>query len=174
MAKQPEAEAQRILAEAGQGESIPVDVAAIADRLDLQIVEDRLDRAVSGLLYRDGDHVMIGVNSTHAPRRRRFTIAHEIAHFVLHKGRPVFLDHVRVNYRDEMSSTATDFEEIQANAFAAELLMPATQVTKLARLLLATPGSTEASVLRELADRFDVSEQAMEYRLINLGLRRQV
>ena len=169
-----ETEATRLLAETGQEVDLPVDVAAIARHLDAQVVEEKFDRAVSGMLYRDGDHVVIGVNSAHVDRRRRFTIAHEIGHLVLHKGRPLVLDHVRVNFRDANSSTASDLEEIQANAFAAEILMPKDQVIANARRLLADDSMTEAAVIADLAQGFDVSEQAMEYRLINLGLRRQV
>lgn len=169
-----ETEATRLLAETGQGADLPVDVEAIARHLDAQVVEEKFDRTVSGMLYRDGDHVVIGVNSAHADRRRRFTIAHEIGHLVLHKGRPLVLDHVRVNFRDANSSTASDLEEIQANAFAAEILMPKDQVLANARRLLEDDSRTEAAVIADLALGFEVSEQAMEYRLINLGLRRQV
>jgi len=90
------------------------------------------------------------------------------------KGRPLVLDHVRVNFRDANSSTASDLEEIQANAFAAAILMPQDQVIANARRLLEDDSRTEAAVISDLAQGFEVSEQAMEYRLINLGLRRQV
>jgi len=169
-----ETEATRLLAETGQATEVPVNVEAIAKHLDAQVVEEKFDRSVSGMLYRDGDHVVIGVNSAHVDRRRRFTIAHEIGHLVLHKGRPLVLDHVRVNFRDANSSTASDLEEIQANAFAAEILMPKDQVIASARKLLEDEAMTESVVIGYLAQGFDVSEQAMEYRLINLGLRRQV
>lgn len=173
MAK-PEVEATRLLEETGQDGAPPVDVTRIAEHLGAQVVEERLDRELSGLLYRDGDQVVIGVNSTHAERRRRFTVAHEIGHLVLHKGRPLVLDHVRVNFRNATSSAATDYEEIQANAFAAELLMPAAQVVASARAAIESGRAGDAALVRDLADGFEVSEQAMEYRLVNLGLKRQV
>jgi Zn-dependent peptidase ImmA (M78 family) len=169
-----ENEARRLLDETGQNVPLPVDVTAVAEHVGAQVVEERLDREVSGLLYRDGDQAIIGVNSLHAERRRRFTIAHEIGHLVLHQGRPLVMDHVRVNYRDATSSTATDTEEIQANAFAAELLMPAANMIQDMWGLMKASKMSEAAILSTLADQYDVSEQAMEYRLINLGLRRQV
>ena len=169
-----ETEATRLLVEVGEAGQPPVDIEAIARHLNAQVVEEKLDRSVSGLLYRDGDQVVIGVNSAHADRRRRFTIAHEIGHLVLHKGRPLVLDHVRVNFRDANSSTASDLEEIQANAFAAEILMPREPVIAGAKKLLEDRAVTEAAVIEYLAQGFEVSDQAMEYRLINLGLRRQV
>jgi Zn-dependent peptidase ImmA (M78 family) len=169
-----ETEATRLLAETGQSTKAPIDIEAIARHLRAQVVEEKLDRSVSGMLYRDGDQVVIGVNSAHVDRRRRFTVAHEIGHLVLHKGRPLVLDHVRVNFRDANSSTASDLEEIQANAFAAEVLMPRDQVIASAKRLLEDRTATDAAILKYLAQGFDVSDQAMEYRLINLGLRRQV
>jgi hypothetical protein len=55
---------------------------------------------------------MIIVNAANAPVRQRFTIAHEIGHFAPHRG-TVHLDgRTRVNFRDGMSSMATDQEEI--------------------------------------------------------------
>jgi Zn-dependent peptidase ImmA (M78 family) len=170
----PETEAIRLLAETGQATTAPVDIEAVARHLGAQVVEEKLDRSVSGMLYRDGEHVIIGVNSAHVDRRRRFTVAHEVGHLVLHKGRPLVLDHVRVNFRDTNSSTASDLEEIQANAFAAEVLMPRDQVIAAAKKLLDDRTITEAATIEYLAQGFDVSDQAMEYRLINLGLRRQV
>jgi Zn-dependent peptidase ImmA (M78 family) len=74
----------------------------------------------------------------------------------------------RVNYRATTSSEASDLEEIQANASAAELLMPADQVRAETRCLAAR-GEDDDEVLRKLTETFDVSSQAMEYRLINLG-----
>lgn len=170
----PQAEAERVLREAGQYDSIPVDVEAIARHLAAAVIRERLDRDVSGLLFRDKDSAVIGVNDLHAPKRQRFTVAHEVGHLVLHRGRPLVLDHVRVNFRDANSSTATDSEEIQANAFAAEILMPRHSVVAEAKRLLEDPSATDASIVSDLAQGFDVSDQAMEYRLINLGLRRQV
>lgn len=169
-----ESEAARVLAEAAVGEALPIDVAAVARYLGAQIVEEKLDDDVSGMLYRDPEHAVIGVNAGHSEARRRFTIAHEIGHLVLHKGRPLVVDHVRVNFRDAKSSTATDFEEIQANQFAAALIMPADLVVANARPRLEKSGANHGQVLEDLAEGFAVSEQAMDYRLLNLGLRRQI
>jgi Zn-dependent peptidase ImmA (M78 family) len=168
----PESAAQELIVATGQQDDFRIDVELIASHLGAEVVLDRLDREVSGLLYRDGEHIVIGVNASHVDRRQRFTVAHEIGHLALHPGRPLFMDHVRVNYRDAVSSTATDLEEIQANRFAAEILMPREKVVAEVRRL--TASSTAASVVEALADTFDVSEQAMEFRLMNLGLRRQV
>ncbi len=57
--------------------------------------------------------------------RQRFTIAHELGHFFLHRASStVFVDAAPIFFRDESSSNGSQREEIEANAFAAELLMP--------------------------------------------------
>ena len=172
--RKADVEAERALRESGHIGEVPIDIEAVAGHLGAQVIRERLDRGVSGLLFRDGDSIIIGVNDLHASRRQRFTVAHEVGHLVLHKGRPLVLDHVRVNFRDSMSSAATNAEEIEANQFAAEILMPRDLVIREAkRLLEDDPAATDASIVPLLAQGFDVSDQAMEYRLINLGFRRQ-
>lgn len=102
--------------------------------------------------------------------RQRFTIAHELGHLALHPGKVLIVDpSVRVNLRNEVSSLGTDFEEIQANVFAAELLMPRTLITRLVPELASATSSHENTVT-SLAGLFQVSKEAMSYRLINLGI----
>jgi Zn-dependent peptidase ImmA (M78 family) len=68
--------------------------------------------------------------------------------------------------RDDLSSTATNAQEIEVNTFAAALLMPEDGVTKLRSSIAANP----SRVVEVLAAEFDVSADAMGYRLINPGL----
>jgi Zn-dependent peptidase ImmA (M78 family) len=67
---------------------------------------------------------------------------------------------------------AIDNNEIEANAFAAEILMPRTFIEKeLKKELADIEDDIEVdTVIKSLARTFQVSEQAMEYRLINLGI----
>jgi Zn-dependent peptidase ImmA (M78 family) len=145
----------------------------MAQQLGASVIEEGLDPDVSGLLYRHPGNVVIAVNNTHADVRKRFTVAHELGHLVLHQGRPVIVDHVvraRINLRDHRSSLATEREEIEANRFAANLLMPAelihSCITNQLRRQLGEQHTIDA-----LAQKFSVSSQAMEFRLANLGLR---
>lgn len=153
---------------------LPVPVEEIASKLGAEIVVESLDRNVSGLLFRQGGDMAIGVNAAHPMVRQRFTIAHELGHLALHPGKELFLDHVRVNLRNDVSSQGTDREEREANAFAAELLMPRTEVTAQVEAVLERGGTTDTRLVADLALLFDVSEQAIEFRLVNLGLRRQI
>jgi Zn-dependent peptidase ImmA (M78 family) len=173
MSSKSESEAKRVLADQGV-RTIPVPVESIARKLGATISYRPFDGELSGMLFRgdDGAMKLIGVNSSHAKTRQRFTVAHELGHLLLHKGRPMILDAPgRVNLRDATSGQATDNEEIEANAFAAELLMPGDRVTEefKKRMHSKRAPSLEA-VVSELALRFDVSAQAMQYRLVNLQL----
>lgn len=169
----PEAEARRLRV-AAEADEIPVPVDRIAEHLGIPIVEEELDRSVSGLLFRRGTGSAIGVNASHAWVRQRFTIAHELGHLRLHPGRELILDHVRLNLRNDLSSLGTDREEREANAFAAELLMPREAILDEVRRLLDRGDNPDSRFVADLAAIFDMSEQAVEYRLVNLGVRRQL
>jgi len=168
-----EAAARALLEAHNFQQRLPVPVEAVAAELGVLVRRQHFDADdVSGLLIREpGEAPIIGVNASNSPRRQRFTIAHECGHFLLHKGKRLVLDRaVRVNFRDSASSLATDREEMEANAFAAGLLMPSAALSdELNRLVRGRPLS-DTHVVQALADKCDVSKSAMEFRLINLGM----
>jgi len=149
----------------------PVPVEQIADSNGIQIIRSAAEWSESGFLLRDKGRVIIGINGRNSPRRQRFTIAHELGHWLMHDGQPLIVDQsVMINKRDDVSSQATDWQEIQANQFAAELLMPKDFVIdELKRSMSPNIGSRE-EVITILARTFDVSNDAMGWRLINLGV----
>jgi Zn-dependent peptidase ImmA (M78 family) len=158
--------AQRLLRQFGVVK-VPVQPESIAEGLGAIVVTQSLEPDVSGMLVREGDELIIGVNKHHPLVRRRFTVAHECGHLELHRGRALILDtSVRINFRDRVSSLATDREEMEANRFAAALLMPEEMVVEEAARAPRDP----EELVRSLARRFKVSEPAMGYRLINLGV----
>jgi Zn-dependent peptidase ImmA (M78 family) len=90
--KAPEHATERLLAEHGIT-SPPVDPAALAKAQGIVVVRRRFEDAdVSEILFRDGDHHVIGVNSAHPPVRQRFTVAHELSHRTLHPVHELILD----------------------------------------------------------------------------------
>jgi Zn-dependent peptidase ImmA (M78 family) len=109
------------------------------------------------------------VNSSQHENRQRFTIAHELGHYLLHKGTKLHFDEdFRIDYRDATSSDATKREEVEANGFAAALLMPERILMRDWRRL--EPNDKEIpETIRALAKRYRVSHKAMELRLVNLG-----
>lgn len=172
-ARRPEREAERLLERTGL-RAVPVRVDVVAKKLGVEISEQPLEDSISGLLYRDGERTVIGVNKAQPPARRRFTLGHELGHLVMHPGRPLVLDSsIRVNWRDD-AAAGSDREEVEANAFAAALLMPADLVRAEIEQLLREPEAartkTLEKVVKQLARRFRVSEQAMHFRLLGLGL----
>jgi Zn-dependent peptidase ImmA (M78 family) len=114
----------------------------------------------------NGNSVIV-VNASHHPNRQRFTLAHELAHHVLH--RDYLTENVHVDTtvltRNERSSTGADRKEVEANAFAAELLMPQPQLRRLGKVDV-----NDDVKLADLARTFKVSPTAMAIRLENLQL----
>lgn len=158
----------RALRKAGVAD-VPVDLNAVCEAHELHCIERKLDPELSGMSFiRDGKGYVV-VNSAHHVNRRRFTMAHEIGHHLLHSdylSKNVHVD-TAVLRRDELSSEGVYSKEIAANAFAAELLMPRAEVQKLASLDL----SDEDEVARAAA-RFGVSATALTFRISNLANRR--
>jgi Zn-dependent peptidase ImmA (M78 family) len=148
--------------------STPVDVEAVAQKLGAQVVYGDLEDDMSGFLLREKKVVTIAVNKSHHPNRQRFTIAHECGHLHLHadQGDRLWVDkaYTTVFYRDATSSTGDKLAEIQANQFAAGLLMPEDLLEE-----HLTQEMSDIDIFR-LALRFQVSEQAMTLRLVSLGL----
>lgn len=160
--------AARRLLDEFEPERLPVDPYAMAKHLDVIVVEQPMASEVSGMLIRESDRTVIGVNEDHHVRRKRFTVAHELGHHQLHRGRSLIMDtDIRVNFRDSVSSLATDREEIEANRFAAALLMPEHLVR---REISQAPFDDAKQLVRKLAARLEVSAEAMNFRLVNLGV----
>lgn len=123
---------------------------------------------VSGMLVRRGKRGVIAVNSKHHVNRRRFSVAHEIAHFALEHEGTKFVDAAPVFFRDDTSGKGVSAQEIEANAFAAELLMPSDAIAE--RLRRRPIDAFDDLAIQSLANYFEVSVQALTIRLVNLGL----
>lgn len=107
----------------------------------------------SGAVKFAGDRAVIWLRDDESPQRKRFTLAHELGHLMLHgeDGRGLFRDR----------SFSGDPEELEANSFAAELIMPAHAVQKYISLVQFDE--------RRLARLFGVSHEAMRVRLAILA-----
>lgn len=100
----------------------------------------------------------IAVNSKHHPNRQRFSMAHEYAHYLLHRGK---IDSMPEGERILHRNGDRNSIEYQANTFAAELLMPEVLVRRAFRL---SQGN-----LTKMALELAVSKESLKYRLSNLG-----
>ena len=149
---------------------VPVPIQLVAQRLNMTMEAGPLGDDLSGMLIVRGERGAIGYNSAHPRVRQRFTISHEIAHFLLHAKRggkaQLFIDRY-VAYRDAHSSTGTDRNEVEANQLGAALLMPRRLVQQEIKNNPLNLDDDEG--IGFLAKRFQVSNQAMTNRLANLG-----
>jgi hypothetical protein len=140
----------------------PVRVAALADALGLKVYSTaRLSPDVSGMIKIDlakggQSGYAIYVNGSHAETRKRFTIAHEIAHFILHKNLigDGIVEDALLRARGLSNSV-----ERQANGLAADILMPWHLLEP------AIPNNT----IEDLASMFKVSRDAMSYRVLGVS-----
>ena len=162
-----------------QVERAPVPIDEIAGKF-AHVMYYKLPDDVSGMLLplpkEAAKHKWsIVVNVDHAEVRQRFTIAHELGHLLMHRYTTPHADgRFVVRFRDAKSATGSDREEIEANQFAAELLMPESLVLKDATHFGLDLGGdsdarSDAAALARLARRFRVSVQAMSLRVANLA-----
>ncbi|EOG5906801.1 ImmA/IrrE family metallo-endopeptidase [Vibrio vulnificus] len=138
---------------------IPVNIESIIKRLSIDIRSMTMDeqaRNPNSHAYADVEkngQRYISLASHSSRTRERFTLAHELGHHALMHPLP--------KDRDEKSTYGMDYHEIEANSFAAEILMPEDSLrNKINR------GQTN---IQHLADIYEVSYDAMYYRLKNLG-----
>lgn len=158
----------QILTKTGQFKNIPVDLDCILHKLDIYKIPTTFEDLensnkykdkgeISGLVLLKGDDVGIFYKKTDSIHRKRFTIAHELAHCCMHGD---LLQSGYVEFRS--SETSNDPKEIEANTFAGELLIPVHQLEKIYSQLIVPS-------LKGLADIFEVSTNVMRERLLCLG-----
>lgn len=145
-------------------EKAPVPVFTLARQLGLGCEPRPLGPDISGMLEKVSEgQYRLYFNKNDPETRQRFTVAHELGHFVLH--RAMLGDGVDDDtaYRSTLKGKHKNMaigprQETQANRFAANLLMPEELIQSIRR---GDPGITP----EELANRLRVSKKAMEIRL---------
>jgi Zn-dependent peptidase ImmA (M78 family) len=141
--------------------SVPVDLEALIRALGIKFERDYgLPSDIAGKLMRDpaaSSGFRIVINARDNPKRQRFTMAHEVAHFVLHRD---LLENGLVDDALYRSSLSDEYER-QANRFAAQILLPASAVRQ---------AYQTNKALGSLAQAFNVSDAALRIRLSELGL----
>lgn len=151
----------------GMRDRYKLDLGALCKSLGIDVYLTEFDsEQISGAIYRtkDGSGFEIYTNRNHAPNRRRFTIAHELGHYISFKKGSYSYDpfmtcgHFRdaVALRRDHDGGPYDNAESEANLIAAELLMPEHLVNKLA---------DQGVDIETMADLFGVSQAAVAIRL---------
>lgn len=150
-----------------------INIDKLIELLNIKVIEESSEDDFSGKLNFD-EHT-IYLNKNHSDNRKRFTKAHELAHFLYgHKGS---------NHRTQNLSSYTSVEDFEneriANAAAANILMPRIQVEVLYEVFLSNNDLNMDSPLNSLqkdelfdfiSKKLQVSKSAVSYRLINLGI----
>ncbi len=156
---------QEILNEAQkkQIQTEPLDIRKVASEIfGIEILEQDLGREVSGFLERIGTKWKIYLNKYENESRKRFTIAHELGHFIFHRPQYANRDislYDQIFFRDENTLLP---REKEANIFASNLLMP----EDLFKRYVASGNNT----ISKLADKFQLSTSAVKYRAYKLGM----
>lgn len=135
----------------------PVPVEEIAKKFDFTVVEFDFSDSISGVLKTQ--RKVIGVNKKHHPIRRRFTIAHELGHFLLRHE----LDKGGELVDDDFGKPIS--QEREANLFASFLLMPKEWIKETVK-----GHRIDGQTIKRVAREFEVSEQALTIRLLELNL----
>ena len=158
-------------------DSAPVRVDKIIEKFNIEVLYQSGADNLSGFLLRDKNEgrVIIGVNNNHSAARRKFTLAHELGHFLLHEAEEIHVDddkekkNLLINRRDDDAALGIYVKEREANLFAAELLMPEFLIQKELKEQGQNIHLLNDDELSPIAKKLEVSVQALTYRLSNLG-----
>lgn len=131
-------------------ESYPIDVIYIAATRGITVYKRPLPDKVSGILHKFPGRSYLYLNANHTIERQRFTVAHELAHHLFDPA-GTYLAH---------SEAAMTARERRANKYAAEILMPASEVLRCLGRNMS---------LQEMMAHFGVSEEAMTRRIQEIG-----
>ncbi len=132
----------------------PVDLESITKNLKIKVFYESMDWGISGKITEIRGEYFISINKVDHPYRQRFTLGHEIGHYILHK-KLIDSNGITDNtmYR---SDTITTRQDTEANRFSAKLLMPMELIEELRE---------ENTNVSYIANKLQVSEQALYIRL---------
>ena len=152
-------EQQRILESHQQ--TPPVLVGEVAKELGLIVKSVTLSASISGKIETDEgqeNSFIIRINRHEPKYRQRFTVAHEIAHYLLHQDE-IKSDGIvdTVLYRSSLSNRL----EAEANRLAADIIMP----WHLLREAIQGKDLDDEETIVDIAQEFNVSKVALAIRL---------
>ncbi|EMP2054347.1 ImmA/IrrE family metallo-endopeptidase [Enterobacter kobei] len=140
---------------------LPIAIGAIAKDFGINVKVSTLAAGISGEIKDENGAIVIRVNRHDTKERQRFTLAHEIAHFLLHRDRIGDGITDDILYRSKLS----DFMEVQANRLAADILMPGHLLERKILELTQTAELRDEQKIERLAEVAGVSTTAIKIRL---------
>lgn len=161
----------------------PIDIFGIIENIGINLKFEEMEDEMSGFINISEDRSIIVINDKHHMNRKRFSAAHELGHYCLHKDvQSTFIDKSFITglsvkkgstrgktfHRNSLSSKGEHLHEIEANRFAATILMPEDLIED--TILELNIDLTIERDLERLAIKFGVSVQAMAFRLASLGV----
>lgn len=159
----PTIEAKKVLDNLWKNKGFPVDPVAISKLMGIDVLDTELPESVSGALIKEaGKDPVIVLHHQDSNNRKRFSCSHELGHYIYRtESDDLSQEYEYIEFRGPSSSTGTDSEEIFANQFAANLLMPHEAII----------GINKGDISHyEMALHFGVSAEALKLRLKNLRL----
>ena len=140
----------------------PVKLGQLAKELGVSVLVSSMTTVISGQIKREGNRYIIRGNRYEARERQRFTIAHELSHFILHRS---IIDGSPDGIKDNVLYRSGEPErvELEANRLAVDIIMPMHLVMKV--LSDEFNGVVTEAAIESLAERFQVLKAAMEIRL---------
>lgn len=164
--KKAEAAALKILQE-NYITSWPVPVEELIEFHGLGLIlSEFTDGEISGVI--DLNKKYLYINFSDSPQRKRFTIAHELGHWILHRTELAANQEIAVLYRRPLGTEEIDVLEQEANCFAANLLVPEVMLRKAIEQVSSVSGKESCD--SHLAEIFNVSRSVIGYRRKFLGI----
>jgi len=162
-----------ILKNSGYKLKLPIEVNEIINILGID-VEKRPDfrkaKVTGSISMKEGNpKIWINPMMNQSKERERFTLAHELGHFMLHFAQSFKDDYHEDDNIEWNRDSNWNVKEMEANRFAAELLMPLEQVEEEVNLLNINDNKEEK--IEKLSEIFNVSRQAIQFRLQSLGIK---
>ena len=150
------------------GKIFPRNIVAICNELGITVQETgQFSNEISGMIFKEDGKYFILVNKNHSIGRKSFTIAHELGHYCLHKDlldeNSQLVSYIKIRNTDCPAlarGLSYNCLEMEANAFAAELLMPEKEFLSKCEI---------ANSIEEVAEHFGVSVQAATIRANKVG-----
>ncbi|MEZ8059907.1 ImmA/IrrE family metallo-endopeptidase [Vibrio splendidus] len=139
----------------------PIKVGAIAKAFGIVVKKSTLKPGISGVIKESNGIVEVKISRHDSSERQRFTLAHEIAHFLLHR------DKIGNGIEDTMlfRSSLSNILEAQANRLAADIVMPFSLIDS-----IEFPEETRIEIrVEEVAKVSELSIPAIEVRLGKKG-----